>query len=123
MHGCHEVLALHRFLFDYKGENLSSVYAGSPYIAAVQNRLADALEASDPGSGWAMWRAAEGHERRVEAVRRHLSSAGSWWDRMGAEQRRAYVLDILAPLRPQDGLLTELVEVHNERPKGPTVRI
>ena len=47
-----EVLALHRMLMETKFGNLNSVYAGSPIIAAVQNRLADALEAADPGTGW-----------------------------------------------------------------------
>jgi hypothetical protein len=112
--GYHEVLALHRFLFEYKGEDFSSAYAGSPYIATVQNRLADALEAADPGRGWTQWRAAEGHDRRVEAVRHHLSSSDGWWDRMTVEQRRAHVLDLLAPLRLSEGLLTELVGIQGE---------
>ena len=77
--GYYEVLALHRFLFEYKMDDLTSVYAGSPFIAAIQNRLADALEAADPGTGWTDWRPAEEHTDRVGAVRRHLSTPGRWW--------------------------------------------
>jgi hypothetical protein len=106
--GHSEVLALHRFLFECKMDDLTSVYAGSPFIAAIQNRLADALEAADPGSGWTDWRAAEQHTDRVEAVRRHLSTAGRWWRDMSREQREGYVSDILAPLRLSDELLAEL---------------
>jgi hypothetical protein len=77
--GYHEVLALHRFLFECKKDDLASVYAGSPFIAAIQNRLVDALEAADPGTGWTHWRAAEQHIDRIEAVRHHLSTVGQWW--------------------------------------------
>jgi hypothetical protein len=71
--GYHEVLALHRFLFECKMDDLTSVYAGSPFIAAIQHRLADVLEAADPGSGWTDWRAAEQNVDRVEAARRHVT--------------------------------------------------
>jgi acyl-CoA reductase-like NAD-dependent aldehyde dehydrogenase len=109
--GYYEVLALHRYLFECKGEDLSSEYAGSPFIAAIQNRLADALEAADPGSGWTTWRAAEGHQQRIDAVRQHLLSAAGQWNGMSREQRQAYVQDLLAPLRTPDDLLAELVDV------------
>lgn len=49
--GYHEVLALHRMLMECKFDDLGSIYAGSPFIAAIQHRLADALEAADPGQG------------------------------------------------------------------------
>jgi hypothetical protein len=112
--GHHEALALHRFLFEYKGEDISSVYAGSPFLAAIQNRLADALEAADPGTGWTEWRAAAQHTHRVDAVRRHLASADGWWNAMSREQRDAHVRDLLAPLRVSDDLLGELVDVRGE---------
>ncbi|WP_203841260.1 hypothetical protein [Winogradskya humida] len=108
--GYYEVLALHRYLFECKGEDLSSEYAGSPFVAAIQNRLADALEAADPGPGWTKWRAAERHQHRVDAVRQHLSDAGHW-NAMSREQREAYVEDLLAPLRIASDLLDDLVAV------------
>lgn len=111
--GYYEVLALHRVLFERKGEDLTDVYAGSPYLAAIQNRLADALEAADPGSGWTRWRAAEAHEQRVDAVRDHLLSAGGRWDEMSRELRRGYVQSLLAPLRVSDDLLTELADIRH----------
>ncbi|WP_307872826.1 hypothetical protein [Paractinoplanes ovalisporus] len=106
-----EILALHRFLFESKGDDLTSIYAGSPYIAAVQNRLADALEAADPGDGWTNWRAADGHETRVEAVRRHLRSSGDAWNSMSPDVRAGYVRDLLAPLRLPETLLAELIKI------------
>ena len=106
-----EVLALHRFLFESKGEDFSSIYAGSPHIAAVQNRLADTLEAADPGAGWSDWRAAEGHEGRVEAVRRHLRSSGNALNDMSTDIRTHHVRDLLAPLRLSEALVAELIEI------------
>lgn len=117
--GYHEVLALHRFLFECKVEDITSVYAGSPFLAAIQHRLADALEAADPGTRWKEWRAAEQHLQRVETVRCHLSTAGQWWKDMAREQRGAYVRDILAPLRLSAELLAELVEVEGESTSVP----
>jgi hypothetical protein len=116
--GYYEVLALHRYLFESKGEDLSSEYAGSPFIAAIQNRLADALEAADPGSGWTAWRDVEGHQQRVDAVRLHLVSAADHWNGMSREQREAYVQDLLAPLRTPHALLAELVDL--QAPPVPT---
>ncbi|MCY1144139.1 hypothetical protein OWR29_39610 [Actinoplanes sp. Pm04-4] len=107
----HEVLALHRYLFESKGGDLSSEYAGSPFIAAIQNRLADALEAADPGSGWTTWRDAEGHQQRIDAVRQHLLSTAGHWNGMSREQQRAYVQDLLAPLRTSEDLVAELVDL------------
>jgi hypothetical protein len=112
--GYHEVLALHRFLFECKLDDLTSVYVGSPFIAAVQRRLADALEAADSGTRWATWRAAERHVHRVELLRRHLAEAGRWWKEMSRERRGAYVQDVLAPLRLPAQLLAELVEIEGE---------
>ncbi|WP_233624224.1 hypothetical protein [Actinoplanes sp. ATCC 53533] len=109
--GYYEVLALHRYLFECKGEDISSEYAASPFIAAIQNRLADALEAADPGSGWTTWRAADGHQQRVDAIRQHLESTASRRNGMTREQRRAYVQDLLAPLRIPEDQLTELVDI------------
>src|SRR3954464_8831995 len=73
--GHQEVLVLHRFLFEFKLEDIASVYAGSPIIAAIQRRLADALELADPGPGWSYWREADRHGQRIEAVRQHLAGA------------------------------------------------
>lgn len=76
----------------------------------IPNRLADALEAADPGSGWTTWRAADGHQQRVDAVRQHVLSSVDRWNDMSREQRRAYVQDLLAPLRVPEDMLAELVE-------------
>jgi hypothetical protein len=67
-----EVLALHRMLMEDKFEDIASKFAGSPFIAAIQNRLADALEAADAGSAWRNWRKAETHTDR-------WSRFGSTW--------------------------------------------
>ncbi|OJF10851.1 hypothetical protein [Couchioplanes caeruleus] len=112
--GDREALALHRFLFEAKLEHPGSIYAGSPYIASIQRRLADALEAADPGSGWARWRLAEGHEERVGIVRRHLSTAGPWWNDLNRAERETYVRDILAPLNLSADLLAEVTATHGD---------
>jgi hypothetical protein len=109
--GYFEILALHKMLMEYKFDDLENSYAGSPFIAAIQNRLADALEAADPGQGWRKWREAEGHPHRVEAVRRHLAKAGKWWQECDHEERIAHVRNVLAPLRPSDELLAELTAI------------
>lgn len=112
--GYYEVLALHRFLFEYKFDDLDSIYAGIPYIAAIQHRLYDQLQAADPGKGWHEWRKADGHPHRLEAVRQHLATAGLWWTNSNTEQRITYVNDLLAPLRPSTELLAELVAIQIE---------
>jgi len=111
--GYYEVLALHRMLFECKFDDLDSTYAGSPFIAAIQHRLADSLEAADPGQGWREWRKAEAHSHRVEAVRVHLAGSGKWWQDSGPEERAKYVRDLLAPLRLTEGLLAELTAIEN----------
>ena len=107
--GYHEVLALHRMLMEYKFEDLASVYAGSPFIAAVQNRLADALQAVDPA--WREWLRAETHPHRVESIRLHLAEVGAWWQDSDREQRAKYVLDLLAPPQPSDELVADLTAI------------
>ncbi|MGQ5262923.1 hypothetical protein ACTWLT_19505 [Micromonospora sp. ZYX-F-536] len=78
-------------------------------IAAIQHRLADALEGVEPGNGWRAWRAADGHPHRIEAVRAHLADAGKAWQDLSEEQRQEYVLSLFAPLPPSQELLAELV--------------
>ncbi|MCO1594147.1 hypothetical protein M8C17_03135 [Micromonospora sp. RHAY321] len=116
--GYHEVLTLHRMLMECKSDDLGSIYAGSPFIAAIQHRLADALEAADPGQGWHDWRNAAAHPHRVEAVRAHLTQAGKWWQDTSEEQRVAYVRDLLAPLRPSQELLAALITTATTCPAG-----
>ena len=112
--GHHEVLALHLFLFDCRLEDITSIYAGSPFIAAIQHRLADALESADGGTSWSDWRDAEQHAHRVDAVRRHLATAGRWWKELDPEQRDVYIRDVLAPLRLPAELLADLVAIEGE---------
>ncbi len=109
--GEHEVLTLHRMIMEYKFDDLASVYAGSPFIAAIQHRLADALEDADAGHGWRDWRDAAAHPHRVEAVRLHLLEENKWWDDASEEQRAAHVRNLLAPLRPAPELLSALTGV------------
>jgi hypothetical protein len=106
--GYYEILALHRALFEGKFDDPESPYAGSPYIAAIQHRLADALENAEPAKDWRTWRQAERHEHRVELVKARLAGAGGWWRKLSTDEKRAYVHDLLAPLLPSDELLDEL---------------
>ena len=111
--GHDEVLWLHNMLMEYKFGDLDGRYAGSPIIAAIQRRLADALEAAHPDQRWREWRKADGHADGVEVVRRHLAGAGTWWQEADPEKRAAYVRDLLAPLRPSDQLVVELARIEN----------
>jgi hypothetical protein len=120
--GEHEVLTLHGMIMEYKFDDLGSVYAGSPFIAAIQHRLADALENADAGHRWRDWRDAAAHPHRVEAVHLQLSEEGKWWDGASEEQRATHVRNLLAPLRPAPELLSALTGVarattseHNSR--------
>ena len=112
-----EVLALHRMLMEYKFEDIASEFAGSPFIAAIQNRLTDALEAADAGSAWRNWRKAETHTDRVESIRLYLAGAGGWWQHLDHEQRAEHVRGLLAPLQPSDELVTELTAIEGA-PEG-----
>lgn len=118
LEGHDEILALHRMLMDSKSDDLDSEYAGSPFVAAIQHRLADALEAADPGDSWTVWRAADQHPHRVDAVRAHLSQQGEWWLASDEDRRSAYVRDLLAPLRPSRELLAELTAVQTAQASG-----
>ena len=77
-------------------------------LSKYKHRLADALEAADPGNRWRDWRSADGHPHRVEAVRAHLTQAGKAWQDLSEEQREGYVLNLLAPLHPSQELLADL---------------
>jgi hypothetical protein len=112
--GPYEILALHRMILESKFDDLSSVYAGSPYIADIQHRLADAPEDADPGHGWRDWRDAAAHPHRVEAVRAHLAEEGQWWQDASDEQRTVHVRTLLAPLRPSPELLVALAAVPSD---------
>jgi hypothetical protein len=116
------VLALHRMIMEYKFDDLGSVYAGSPFIAAIQHRLADALEDADAGHGWRGWRDAAAHPHRVEAVRLHLSEESEWWDGASEEQEATHVRNLLAPLRPAPELLFDLTGVTRATPSQPDSR-
>ncbi|MEV6130985.1 hypothetical protein AB0M05_29900 [Streptomyces violaceusniger] len=103
-----EVRAAHKMLFDRKFDGPEDVYFGSPFIASVQHKLADALAAAEPSKGWAVWRNAAGHPEKVERVRRHLAGLGEWWIAASVTKREAYVRDVFAPLRVGEELLGEL---------------
>ena len=103
-----EVRAAHKMLFDRKFDGPEDVYFGSPFIASVQHKLADALEAAEPSKGWAAWRDAAGHLEKVEKVRRHVAGQGGWWSAASVPKREAYVRDVFAPLRVGEELLGEL---------------
>jgi hypothetical protein len=106
-----EVRAVHKMLFNRKFDGPEDEYFGSPFIASVQHKLADALAAAEPGQGeaWATWRDAAGHLGKVEKIRQHLAHLGDWWADAPAAKREAYVRDLFAPLLVDEELLGELI--------------
>src|SRR5689334_20142862 len=96
-------------LMETKFDNLDSVYAGSQIIATVQNRLADALEAADAGTGWSDWRRADRHNHRLEAIQRYVAGLGERWLGMSQTQRELFVRSLLAPLRASDAQIAEIM--------------
>ena len=116
--GYYEVLALHKYLFHFKLEEIASEYAGSPLIAAIQHRLCDELVAADPGTGWQRWREAEGHEHRVDIVRQHLATGDPWWADPTIEDRAEHVRNLLAPLLLSPELVAELIAIEPEDRTG-----
>lgn len=105
-----EIRAVHKMLFNRKFDGPEDEYFGSPFIASVQHKLADALAAESEGAGvdWVAWRDAGAHPSVVEKVRRHLRGLGTWWAEASTAGRKAYVRDLLAPLLADEGLLGEL---------------
>jgi hypothetical protein len=107
----HEIRALHRMLFNRKFDGPEDVYFGSPLIASVQNKLADALagESAAEAAKWAAWRDARRHPHILERIRQHLAGVASdWWANAPAVKRQDYVRDLLAPLTADESLLAEL---------------
>jgi hypothetical protein len=105
-----EVRAVHKMLFNRKFDGPEDVFFGSPFIASVQHKLADALTAAEPAHArdWEEWRDAARHPEKVEKVRRHLARLGDWWTDASPAERNAYVRDLLAPLLVGEELLGEL---------------
>ncbi|MEV4539285.1 hypothetical protein AB0J82_36480 [Asanoa sp. NPDC049518] len=103
-----EIRTLHRMLMVRKFDGTEDEFFGSPFVASVQHKLADALAVAEPSKPWAAWRDADGHDAELEKVRQHIAGLGSFWTNADATTRRRYVCDLLAPLLPDDDLLREL---------------
>ena len=103
-----ELLALHRALFEaqFAVTPHDPYVPGSPILAALCNRVVDALTLLDPR--WADWRSADQHADRVAIAEQHLL-ANPRWNQMSREQRIAKALNQLAPLVPSDSLISRLV--------------
>ncbi|MEV0899532.1 hypothetical protein [Actinoplanes sp. NPDC049802] len=91
-----EIRALHRLLIERKFDGTENEFFGSPLIAAVQHRLADALATAEPSKPWAAWRDTAGHSEKIDKVRNHIAGLGRFWAEADATTRRKYVLDLLA---------------------------
>jgi len=104
-----ELRGLHCLLFDRKFADPIDEYFDSPYIAAVQRRVAAVLRSLEPS--WDDWSDARHHEPEVERVRAYLLAAGSWWTSAPLEERRRHVLDLLSPLDVPPDLLEQLASL------------
>jgi len=85
----------------------------SPLVADMANRVADALgqiprrvPRPDPDG----WRSTQNHSEKVSAVRTRILACEAWKD-WSEEQRADQVRILLAPLRPDESLVRELVEL------------
>jgi hypothetical protein len=103
-----ELRALHRMLYARKFDGPEDEFFASPFVAAVQRRLAAALRDID-GPKWDVWADARNHPREVDKVRSYLNAAGTWWSSATEELRRSHVIDLLSPLIVPDDLLAELL--------------
>jgi hypothetical protein len=108
----YEALALHKMLMVAKFESdVDNIYVGSPFVAAVQRRLVEALQAATPGPGCAQWRDAGAHEWRLPKVRAYLART---LPSVAVDKRREFLLDVLAPLLPSNELVAELLAGYAE---------
>lgn len=103
-----EVRTLHRMLMDRKFDGPEDVFFGSPFIAAIQHRLVDALAAAEPTKDWDAWRDASRHPEKIDKVRQHLADLSDWWKGVPPAQREEHVRTVLAPLLLGKELLHEL---------------
>jgi hypothetical protein len=103
----YELLALYRMLFDRKFDGAEDEFFGSPYIAAVQRRLLQALMTAEPHRGWHTWADAAQHGRVLAEVRSYLQRSPRVLARMSPSQW-AYVQDLLSPLTASPDLVDEL---------------
>jgi hypothetical protein len=105
----HELIALHRALFEaqFAIEPHDRDVPGSPLLAIIANRVLDALTQVDPR--WAEWREAGKHPDRVAIARKHLL-ADPRWGSMSPAERKNQVFNQLAPLVPNDDLVSALAD-------------
>jgi hypothetical protein len=102
-----ELVALHRALFEaqFAVDPHDRDVPGSPILAALANRVVDALTQIDPR--WSEWRDAEKHPDRVAVAARHLHANPSWASWSDAERERQ-VRNHLAPLVASTSLVAAL---------------
>lgn len=112
----YELLALHRMLFDRKFDGAEDEFFGSPFIAAIQRRLVQALMTAEPHRGWQTWCDAAQHGRVLTKVRSYLQRRSHVLARMSPTQRRAYVQDLLSPLIASPDLVDELARLTTPEP-------
>jgi len=108
-----ELLALHHAIMHGKFfENPRLPEAqGSPHLAAVADRVLDALAAKD--ERWNEWRQASPtrHAELLESVRQHLKKTRRLpaWQTWSHEKRRKVVRLLLSPLIADDELVDLLI--------------
>jgi hypothetical protein len=101
----HELLALHRALMEAKfhGEPNDPAVPGSPFIAAVANRVVEALVAHDverKGAAkreeWARWRAITPDRREWRLALGHATAMAKW-DEWDDEMRTGVARTLMSP--------------------------
>jgi hypothetical protein len=112
----HELRALHRVLLEAKFHDApdDAAIAGSPIVAALANRVVDALAMIDARAGkadaWGGWRRSATATSRPWAVAvRRASETGGWiaWAR---DKKEAYARILLSPFVPDANALARFVD-------------
>lgn len=112
-----EVQALHRALMEAKfAENpVDTAVCGSPFVAAVANRVVDTLIEMERHSGgderarhWEEWRQVTPSRREWKVALSRVEPGGPW-SSWSVEEKRRFAELLLSPLRATDQLLDQFV--------------
>jgi hypothetical protein len=113
----YELLALHRVVMEAKFSDDPNDRAiqGSPFVAAIANRVLEALIAMDiekegesAGLRWQNWRQVTPDYRQYQITKTILQSNTVWktWD---FDDQVKYVKDLVSPLQISDELIETLL--------------
>jgi hypothetical protein len=113
----YELLALHRTIMEAKfsADPNDSCIQGSPFVAAVANRVVEALiemethrEGESAVAKWHDWRHISPERREYQMVESTLQS-NPFWKTLGSAEQIKYVEDLVSPLQISHELIHQLI--------------